>query len=113
MAILRQEASTKLFGTGVLLLLAVAKIMLRVIGPLPKPRDRRKPSKRARGARVYRYNTGSESELLDIGALRVTMPPGLFSTSEAHHVTQTRGTIPGHARFGWGNELEDGSRHPQ
>jgi hypothetical protein len=72
-----------MFGTGVPLLLAIDKTMLREIEALPGPHVRRKSSERKGSGGVYRYNTGSESELVDIGVQRVRMPPGLFCTSEA------------------------------
>ena len=72
-----------MFGTGVPLLLAIDKTMLREIEALPGPCARRKSSESKGSGGVYRYNTGSESELVDIGVQRVRMPPGLFRTSEA------------------------------
>jgi hypothetical protein len=59
---------------------------------------------------MYRYETGSIIELLDIGVHVDKVPPGCSHPSEVRNVTQTHGRAPCHDDLGRGDEPEDG-RH--
>jgi len=58
---------------------------------------------------VYRLETGSSLELLDIAVITDRLPSGLVHPPRRHNVTQTHGCSPQHARSGWGYGPEDGS----
>ena len=70
-------------GTTVLLTGTGPKSILLGIEHCPTYQGRRKPIEKMDREGVYRFNTGSSLELLDIGALRYRLPPGLYYTSEA------------------------------
>src|SRR5262245_35724764 len=57
---------------------------------------------------MYRYETGSPVELLDIGVVIYRIPPGCSYPSEVPNVTQTHGRSPRHDGFGGGYGPEDG-----
>ena len=80
----RWESSTKFFGTAVLLLLASAKTMLSVIGPLARNPMVGESLAKVRGSVGCTDRRQAHSlNLLDIGAQRVSMAPGLFLALEA------------------------------
>jgi hypothetical protein len=56
---------------------------------------------------VYRFETGSSNELLDIGVLRITLSPGLFSIPRRQNVTQTQFAVAGYIGFDGSNGSED------
>jgi hypothetical protein len=58
---------------------------------------------------MYRFDTGSPRELLDIGVVIYRVPPGYLYPSEALNVTQTHGSSPRHDDSGGGDEPENGS----
>jgi len=57
---------------------------------------------------MYRYETGSLVELLDIGVVGYRIPPGCSHPSEVPNVTQTDGRSPCPDDFGGGDGPEDG-----
>ena len=77
------QAGTIILGTTVPLTRTVPKPILHWIGHCPTYQGRRKLIERIGRVGVYRFETGSSSELVDIGVLRDTLSPGLFQTSEA------------------------------
>src|SRR6266478_5662320 len=82
-------------STTVPLTHTVPKPILHGIEHCPTHRGRRKLIERMGRAGVYRFETGSSPELLDIGDLRYRLSPGLVHSSEAQcHVNSRSFSSP-------------------
>src|SRR5260370_941423 len=79
----RGKASPTIRSTTAPLTSAVPKPILHGIGHCPTYQDRRKSIETMGREGVYRFETGSSTELLDIGVLRDTLSPGFSLPSEA------------------------------
>jgi hypothetical protein len=78
-----QEGSPISFGTTVPLTQYGQNSILLAFEHCPTRGDRRKLIETMGRVSVYRFGTGSSTELLDIGVVKHRLAPGLILTSEA------------------------------
>ena len=93
-------------STTVLLTRTGPNPILLGIGHCPTHQGRRKLIELMVGGSVYLFETGSQPELLDIGAIEDKLASWVV-IPRRHNVTQSQGCISCHARVGWRNEPED------